>query len=130
MLAYCLTSSALATDLQHGKLTFAVCAACHDRGAAGLGPPLAGVVGRIAGTVPGFAYSNPMKRAGFVWDTGRLLDFVRDPQSVVSGTRMAFSGLDDPADAADLVAYLVQICEDVAALPLDSTKDLTPETFK
>ncbi len=109
MIAVCLVSPAAAADLQHGKQAFAVCAPCHEAGAADLAPPLAGVVGRRAGSLPGFAYSNPMKRAGFVWDTARLLDFVQDPQSVVSGTRMAFSGLDNPADAADLVAYLAQL---------------------
>ncbi len=109
MIAGCLVSPAMAADLQHGKQAFAVCAACHESAEPGLAPPLAGVVGRKAGSLPGFVYSNPMKRAGFVWDTARLLDFVQDPQSVVSGTRMAFSGLDDPRDAADLVAYLAQL---------------------
>lgn len=117
LVACCLGAPAQAADLRHGKQIFAVCASCHGAAADGLGPPLVGVVGRTAGSVPGFAYSNPMKRAGFVWDTFRLMDFVQDPQAVVSGTRMAFSGLDDPADAADLVAYLAQMSRDVGALP-------------
>nr|WP_294564999.1 c-type cytochrome [uncultured Rhodopila sp.] len=109
LLACCLVSPALAADLEHGKKAFAACAACHETEPERVGPPLAGIVGRKAGSLPGFAYSNPMKRAGFVWDTAHLVDFVQDPQSVVSGTRMAFSGLDDPRDAADLVAYLAQL---------------------
>ena len=109
LIAVGLVSPAVAADLQHGKKTFAVCAGCHETGSTGLGPPLVGVIGRKAGSLPGFAYSNAMKRAGFAWDIGRLRDFVQDPQSVVSGTRMAFSGLDNPADAADLVAYLAQL---------------------
>jgi cytochrome c len=109
LLAAFLVLPAHAADLRHGKQTFAICSACHDTGSSNLGPPLTGIVGRKAGSLPGFAYSNPMKRAGFVWDTNRLRDFVQDPQAVVSGTRMAFSGLDDPNDAADLVAYLSQL---------------------
>lgn len=109
VIACSLASPALAADVARGKQTFAACMACHDTDTARLGPPLAGVLGRKAGSLPGFAYSNPMKRAGFVWDTARLVEFVQDPQSVVNGTRMAFSGLDDPKDAADLVAYLAQI---------------------
>ncbi len=100
---------ARAADLQHGKQAFSVCAACHDANAQAAGPPLAGVLGRKAGSLSGFTYSNSMKRAGFVWDTVRLLEFVQDPQSVVSGTRMPFSGLEDPAEAADLVAYIEQL---------------------
>lgn len=109
LIAACLASPALAADVEHGRQAFAACVACHDARAGLAGPPLVGVVGRKAGSWPGFPYSNPMKRADFVWDTTRLMDFVQDPQSVVSGNRMAFSGLDDPQDAADLVAYLTQL---------------------
>jgi cytochrome c len=50
-----------------------------------------------------------MKRARFVWDVDRLKSFVRDPQAVVPGTRMPFSGLTQPDDVDDLVSYLTRL---------------------
>ncbi|MGD0676255.1 MAG: c-type cytochrome [Polyangiaceae bacterium] len=96
-------------DPDHGRAVFQICSACHNGRADALGPSLQGVLGRTAGTLEGFRYSNPMKRAGFVWDVDRLKSFVRDPQAVVPGTRMPFSGLTQPDDVDDLVFYLTRL---------------------
>jgi cytochrome c len=87
--------------------TWATCAACHAaQGAAAIGPPLGGVLGRRAGSVPGFGYSRAMKTAGITWNEEALTAFLRDPQQAVPGNRMPFAGVSDPGEVADLVKYL------------------------
>lgn len=95
-----------AADPQRGQTVFQTCATCHNDRPDGLGPSLRGVVGRTAGTFKDFRYSTAMKRANFTWTSERLRAFVRDPQSVVPGNRMPFSGLTDPRDIDDLVSCL------------------------
>jgi cytochrome c len=86
---------------------WAACAACHAaQGSAAIGPPLAGVVGRKAGSVPGFGYSRAMKTSGITWDEASLAAFLRDPQQAVPGNRMPFAGVTDPGEVADLVRHL------------------------
>lgn len=101
-------SPAAAADAQHGKQLFQACAACH--GPAGKGGPLApslvGVVGRKAGSLDDFRYSPAMKRSAIVWDEATLRAYVANPQGEVKGNRMAFSGVRNPRDAEDIVAYL------------------------
>jgi cytochrome c len=99
-------SAAAAADVDHGKQVFQACAACHSDKPDALGPNLAGVVGRKAGSRDDFRYSNAMMRAGFNWDDGNLRQYLADPQAKVKGNRMPFSGLNDPKDVDDVIAYL------------------------
>jgi cytochrome c len=86
---------------------WAGCAACHAaEGSAALGPTLRGVMGRKAGSVPGFAYSRAMKSAGITWDDKTLAAYIANPQQAVPGNRMSFAGLADPVEVAELVGYL------------------------
>ncbi len=92
----------------NGQATFKKCAACHtiDKGGANrVGPNLYGVPGRAAGAVGGFAYSEPMKKHG-PWTFAELAKFLHDPKGTVPGTKMAFAGIRDTAELADLLAYL------------------------
>ena len=98
--------AALAADTDHGKAVFQSCAACHSDKADALGPSLAGVIGRKAGSRDDFRYSNAMMRAGFSWDAGSLRQYLTDPQAKVKGNRMPFSGLNDPKDVDDVIAYI------------------------
>lgn len=93
---------------QHGRQLFQACAACHGKDGRGgpLGPSLVGIVGRKAGARDDFRYSPAMMRSSIVWDEATLAAYVENPQAVVKGNRMPFSGLRDPHDAADVVAYL------------------------
>jgi cytochrome c len=91
-----------------GKKTFETCVACHSvkAGENGVGPGLNKLIGRTAGTSDGFRYSGPMKRIGIVWDEKNLTAFLRNPQEVVPGNRMPFSGVPDEAALKALVQYL------------------------
>ena len=98
--------AARAADVEHGKKVFEACAACHSDKPDALGPSLAGVIGRKAGSRDDFRYSNAMLRAGFNWDTDNLRQYLADPQAKVKGNRMPFSGLSDPKDVDDVIAYI------------------------
>ena len=92
-----------------GKLLFLRCASCHDISAspsAKTGPNLAGVFGRKAGSLPGYAYSPAMKAQSFNWDEAHLNRWLIRPTDLVPGTAMAFAGLPEAADRAALIAYL------------------------
>ena len=104
--ALVLGSPAFAADANHGKTLFTACQACHTEKPDALGPSLKGVVGRKSGALDDFRYSAAMKRANLTWDEGNLRDYLRDPQSKVKGNRMPFSGLADPKDVDDVIAYI------------------------
>jgi cytochrome c len=97
---------AAAVDAEHGKVLFAPCAACHSDRPDALGPSLKGVFGRQSASLPDFRYSNPMKRANLAWDEENLRVYISDPQGKVKGNRMPYSGMSDPKDVDDVVAYL------------------------
>ena len=88
------------------------CRSCHQIGEGArnaTGPMLTGVVGRHAGAVEGFRYSNPMQEAGaggLVWTPEELDAFLADPRGYMRGTRMSFRGLGDAGDRAAIIAYL------------------------
>lgn len=86
------------------------CATCHAVGeGAKNGPPLNNLIGRPAASVEGFKYSDGMVEAGqggVVWDIETLTKFITKPRSVVNGSNMSFTGLRDPDDVANVIAYL------------------------
>jgi cytochrome c len=100
------TGHAAAADVEHGKVLFQPCAACHTDRPDALGPSLKGVFGRKSAALDDFRYSNPMKRANLVWDEDNLRAYLRDPQAKVKGNRMPFGGMSDPKDIDDVIAYL------------------------
>ncbi|CAN7375969.1 c-type cytochrome [Phenylobacterium sp. LjRoot225] len=106
VLALAGAGAAAAGDVRRGREVYAACASCHEPGLNALGPPLKGVVGRTAGTLEGFRYSNAMRRSGIVWTPETLSRFIADPQGQVKGNRMPSSGLANAAQVDDLVAYL------------------------
>jgi|SRR5579864_4089387 len=101
-----------AGDARTGAGLFNRCTVCHSnaKGAPNkLGPNLFGVIGRKAGTYPGYSYSAAMKRAGFVWTPGKLSDYLASPQKIVPGNNMPFAGIGDAGQRADIVAYLASL---------------------
>jgi cytochrome c len=98
-----------AGDAAAGQRVFARCLACHRVGpdaANGVGPHLNGVVGRAAGAVEGYEYSEAMANSGITWTEEELHAFLMDPAAKVPGTKMAFPGLKREADLANVIAYL------------------------
>jgi cytochrome c len=108
--------SALATpasaegDAGKGEKIFARCKACHtvEAGKNKVGPSLAGVVGRHAGAIADFKYSDAMHSAGVTWDEASLDKYLADPKGFVPGNKMAFPGLKNEQDRQDVIAYLKQ----------------------
>lgn len=108
-------ATAMAADPAAGQKAFAVCKACHQVGEKaknGVGPILNGVVGRPAGSVEGFKYSDAMKASGITWDEAALDEYLKDPKGKVPGNKMAYAGLKDDTKRADVIAYLSQIGAD------------------
>jgi cytochrome c oxidase assembly protein Cox11 len=96
-------------DPVHGKELFSErCTACHALDANKTGPRLSDVVGRKAGTVPGYHYSPALKSAGLVWSRDNLDRWLADPKKFVPGARMPVRVLDVPS-RHDLVAYLQSV---------------------
>jgi len=95
-------------DATRGEWRFTDCAACHSLmlGANNIGPSLAGLFGRKAGTIADFRYSPAMRRSTITWTPQLLDEFIADPQKLVPANRMPYSGMPNAADRADLIAYL------------------------
>lgn len=102
---------ARAADVAAGQAVFNRCKICHTVEADGrstVGPNLHGIFGRKAGTLKDFAYSEAMRDSGVVWNDQSLSRYLRDPKSFIPGDRMAFPGIKDETQLADLLAYLHQ----------------------
>lgn len=97
---------AAAGDPAKGEAIYSRCAACHALGYDRTGPRHCGLLGRRAGAVPGFAYSEAMRRSGLVWDARTLDRFLAGPMEAVPGTSMGYAGVKDAGERADLIAYL------------------------
>lgn len=98
--------TAAGADAARGEQLYARCAACHALEYDRVGPRHCDLLGRRAGSVPGFDYSPAMKQSKLVWSTETLNRFLADPLKAVPGTTMTYAGVDDPKERADLIAYL------------------------
>ncbi|WP_296646238.1 c-type cytochrome [Thiobacillus sp. 63-78] len=98
----------LTGDPKAGEAVYARCFACHALTYNRTGPKHCGLLGRRAGSVPGFQYSVAMKRANWIWDKKMLDRFLANPMKVVPGTTMGYAGVKDRKERADLIAYLEQ----------------------
>ena len=106
-----IVDSAHAQDATHGQALFNNnCSICHSvsPGRNVIGPALFGVVGRKAGTAPGFNYSAALKASGVVWTPANLDTWLISPRAFVPMNRMSFAGLHTPNDRADVIAYLTK----------------------
>jgi cytochrome c len=96
-------------DMPRGKDVYQMCSACHSltaKESAREGPSLAGLFGRKAGGQAGFAYSGPMRSAGWQWTPALLDSFLANPRRAVRGTTMTFNGVKDAAERAAVVCYI------------------------
>ena len=108
ILAASLAAAGSAAAAPSGEAVFKQrCAVCHSIAPAPgkMGPPLAGVAGRKAGTLPGYAYSTAMKGSKLTWNAATLDTYLKAPAKSVPGTKMLV-GAPDAEQRAALVAYL------------------------
>jgi cytochrome c len=98
-----------AVQAQNAQTAFNnACRTCHSvkQGDNRLGPNLAGIIGRKAGSEQ-FAYSDSLKNSGIVWDAASLDKFIENPDAVVQGHRMKpYGGIADAELRRSIIAYL------------------------
>lgn len=105
-------ASAQDDQVAEGEKVFKKCAACHMVGPDAknrVGPELNGVVGRTAGTLDTFKYSEAMAKAGadgLVWSEETLSEYLTNPKEMIKGNKMAFVGLKKPEERAAVIAYI------------------------
>jgi cytochrome c len=107
-------------SVEEGEKAVRPCQACHSfeqGGAAKVGPPLWGVVGRPIASAEGFSYSDALASMEGEWTYQHLADFITDPKEAAPGTKMAFAGIGDPEDLADVILYLRSLNENPPPLP-------------
>jgi cytochrome c2 len=98
-----------ACDQARGWQVFVKCQLCHTADAGGphvVGPNLNGVIGRKAGTAPGFTYSHAFREADFTWDREKLDRYLTDPAAFVDSNWMPFTGLKRSEDRQDIICFL------------------------
>jgi cytochrome c len=104
-------TGARAQDVAAGEKVYGVCKVCHQIGTNAknsIGPVLNGVIGRPAGTYPGYSYSAANKGSGLTWDEPTFREYIKDPKAKVPGTKMIYAGLKDEQNVSDLLAFLKQ----------------------
>ncbi len=111
------TSAPVVGDAATGKLVFRKCQACHslEPGKNGLGPSLAGLVGKKASSVPNYNYSPAMKGSNLTWDVATLDAYLSDPQKLVPGNKMPFPGLKTENERNAVIAFLASASAPAAA---------------
>ena len=107
-------------DPAKGQADSKACEACHSfakGGAAKVGPPLYGVVGRPVATIAGFAYSDGMKALGGDWTYETLDKWIAKPSAFVKGTKMTYAGEPDAQKRANILAYLQTLSDSPVPFP-------------
>jgi cytochrome c len=105
-------SLAQTANAENGANVFKKCRACHlvgDTAKHAVGPSLNNIIGRRAGSAEGYNYSDNIRElglAGLVWNTESLGGYLENPKTVVPRGKMAFPGIADPRERADVIAYL------------------------
>ena len=96
-------------DIDHGKLIFKKCVACHSIAQDGgnkIGPKLYNVVGRTVGSLSDYKYSKALASYGKEWTFEELNGFLIKPSKWIKGTKMAYAGLKKEKDRASVLLYL------------------------
>lgn len=94
-------------DAVKGQEVYERCEGCHSLDANRVGPKHRGLIGRKAGAVEDYDYSDALKGSDIVWDEATLDRWLQGPAKLVPGTKMGFV-LKDPKARADVIAFLKQ----------------------
>ena len=107
-------------DVAAGKLVFRKCQACHslEPSKNGLGPSLAGLIGKKASAVANYNYSPAMKGSNLTWNVATLDAYLSDPQKVVPGNKMPFPGLKTENERNAVIAFLASTSAPAAVAQL------------
>jgi cytochrome c len=109
------TAIASAQDLAAGEQSFRKCSPCHSVGEDArnkVGPELNGLDGRKSGTAAEYSYSDANKNSGITWSAATFKDYIQNPMAKIPGTKMAFAGIKNETEIANLWAYLAQFKAD------------------
>jgi cytochrome c len=108
-------------DLHKGKILFLQCRACHsivpEAESGKIGPTLYGVIGRKAGSVPDFAYSQAVASSGITWTADKIDGWLQRPSEFLPGNKMVFVGIQDPQDRASIIAFIQDESSKTPAAP-------------
>ncbi|MGL9682095.1 MAG: c-type cytochrome [Wolbachia sp.] len=108
-------------SFEKGKSAAKKCIACHSfekSGANKVGPNLWNIVeNKKAYLGNSFNYSKALLEKGGKWGYEELFAFLKNPKAYIKGTRMAFAGISNPQEIADLVIYLRQLSDNPVDLP-------------
>jgi cytochrome c len=107
--------AAIAQDLAAGEQSFRKCLPCHSVGPDArhkIGPVLNGLDGRVSGTIDGYNYSEANKKAHITWGEESFKNYIQNPMTRIPGTKMAFAGIKNDTEIANLWAYIKQFKAD------------------
>lgn len=106
------TGAIQANEIERGRQVFKLCEGCHSvvPGEHLYGPSVAGLVGRPAGKLKGYNFSDDLGNVKFKWDPKHLEQWLGDEaKNMVPGTRMEFPGITDKGDLQALIKYLATV---------------------
>jgi cytochrome c2 len=96
-------------NARRGRNVFMKCQPCHSVEVGGphvVGPNLHGIMGRKAGTAPGYKYSGVFRQVNFTWERVNLDLYLQDPARFVGDNWMPFTGLKRAEDRQAVICYL------------------------
>ncbi|MDX2027724.1 MAG: cytochrome c family protein [Alphaproteobacteria bacterium] len=109
-----------AANTEAGQKYARVCGTCHTFGkgeANKLGPNLYGIIGAKHAHAAGFDYSEAMKKMDGTWDFAELNEFLYNPRTHLPGTKMAFAGIKNDSDRANVIAWMRTLADSPVPLP-------------
>lgn len=84
-----------------------LCGVCHSLSSHSVGPALGGIPGQNIASAEGFSYSGALSsKATIKWTDNNLDKWLKSPSGFAPGNAMAFAGIANPKDRADIIAYL------------------------